>query len=241
MSEGDNWVLMSLFSLLFQIPTKQSIAKVGSLRAPISSNVLLTSNKQSENIVITFRKQYRYTFFTVTENQLHLWTAVDAVTHNEHKMLTLNTQLNVLAVETTTGTRLSGPSTYKLLISNTMYKYVPYRKILCITFTLIVGNVFCSLVLRSPGKLPADRPSHLYRNLKPRDLGSSTISTYGSVWRGCALSSLMGSIGDAKAGVAIWLRRSISACNALKSIIDNVCNSVAAANINKHALMYHTM
>ena len=56
--------------------------------------------------------------------------------------------------------------------------------------TLMVGNVLFSFVLWVPGMLPADLPSHSYRNLRPLEAGCSTMSTYmslGPLWNGLLL------------------------------------------------------
>lgn len=41
----------------------------------------------------------------------------------------------------------------------------------------MVGYVLFSVVLFAPGKLPADRPSHSYLNLKALEAGCSRILT----------------------------------------------------------------
>lgn len=109
--------------------------------------------------------------------------------------------------------------------------------------TRMVGNVFCSLVLHSPGKLPAERPSHLYRNLSPRAFGSSVISTFGSSRRPGGSGLMMTLPGWT---VSMLPRRISSARNALISTVDrdsvialqllflaNSCTSVTSTNMIK--------
>ena len=55
---------------------------------------------------------------------------------------------------------------------------------LFLVLTLIVGYTFFSDVLVSPGILPADLPSHSYRNRKPLAFGCSEISTQGALVNG---------------------------------------------------------
>lgn len=55
---------------------------------------------------------------------------------------------------------------------------------------LIVGYVFVSGVLFSPGIAPADRPSHSYRKRSGAEEGCSVISTYGSFNFCCLLRGI---------------------------------------------------
>lgn len=54
--------------------------------------------------------------------------------------------------------------------------------ICCISLTLMAGWVLVVSLLFSPGMLPAERPSHLYRNLIPLCFGCSMISMKGVVF-----------------------------------------------------------
>ena len=63
----------------------------------------------------------------------------------------------------------------------------------------MVGYVFLSLVLLTPGMLPADRPSHSYLKRSPLDAGCSVMRTKAAFfWRACSA--------DADAGPAMALR-----------------------------------
>jgi hypothetical protein len=79
-----------------------------------------------------------------------------------------------------------------------------------IQFTSIVGNVLFSGVLFTPGMLPADRPSHLYRKRKALDAGCSVIFTYTDFFLVSSMSVSENEVlTSANPGSVVWMTSTV--------------------------------